>query len=319
MNNNMEELNWFSIIIPLYNKVDYIERAINSILAQTYLNFEIIVVNDGSTDGSEIKLKSYQDDRIKLIDQKNQGVSVARNNGAKNAKFDFLAFLDADDIWHNTFLENVNKLINKYPNAGIFGTNNYFEYPDGSVNYEKFNWLFGGEKLGIVNDYFALFSKIKRSPFSNSNFCIPTKIFHEFDGYKEGVKLTEDSDLWCRIALKYDIAFLTIPLSTYYLALPGSTHLTFESKDFQVALTLQKALNENQVKSEQIQSVRHLIALQRLNLLKRSILTGNKSYALKKILNFDLFYFYFIGAMQCLVTLLIPQNIFNFYRKKKHS
>ena len=316
MNKIEEAKNCFSVIIPLYNKIDYIERAINSVLAQTYQNFEIVVVNDGSTDKSETKLSLFTDKRIHLINQKNQGVSVARNNGALNAKYDFLAFLDADDIWNNAFLENINMLINTYPKAGVFGTNNYFEYPDGTVFYEKFNGLFGHDNFGIIKDYFALFAQIRKSPFSNSNLCIPAKIYTEFGGYKQDVKLTEDSDLWCRIAFKYDVAFTKTPLSTYYLALPGSTHLTFEPKDFEVVLTLKDALNRKVVKKEQIKSVKKLIAFQRLSLVKRSILTNHRLYALKKIFNFNLFYFYNISTIQCFVVLFIPQSVLTYFRKR---
>lgn len=111
---------YFSIIIPLYNKVDYIEKAIQSVLAQTYQNFEIIVVNDGSTDEGEKIVESFHNKKIILINQINQGVSVARNTGAQNSKYDFLAFLDADDIWHSEFLEQLNVLINKFPEMGIY-------------------------------------------------------------------------------------------------------------------------------------------------------------------------------------------------------
>jgi len=97
--------NYFSIIIPLYNKEEYIERAIKSILNQTYQNFEIIIVNDGSNDGGEKKAASFDDKRIKVINQQNQGVSSARNTGANIANYEFLAFLDADDIWKKDNLE----------------------------------------------------------------------------------------------------------------------------------------------------------------------------------------------------------------------
>lgn len=319
MSKNQDFSNYFSIIIPLYNKVEYIERAVNSILSQTYQNFEIIIINDGSTDGSTLKVESILDNRIILLNQRNLGVSVARNNGAKNAKYNLLAFLDADDIWDCTFLYNLNLLVNKYPKAGIYGTNNYFEYPNGKLFYEKYNWLFGNEKSGLIKDYFSVFAKSRKSAFSNSNLCIPTKIYQEFGGYKEGVKLTEDSDLWCRIALKYDIAYLTTPLATYYIGVSGGSHVLFEPYDFQVSLTLQNALKEKTVSPKYINSVKKLITFHRLSLIKRSILTGNKLFALKKIFSFNLLFIYPISTILCVVTLLIPKSLFNYYHKKKYS
>ena len=309
--------NYFSIIIPLYNKEEYIERAIKSILNQTYQNFEIIIVNDGSNDGGEKKAASFDDKRIKVINQQNQGVSSARNTGANIANYEFLAFLDADDIWLNTFLEEVNMLIDKYPNAGIYGTNNYFEYPNGKITFEKYDWLFRGEKSGIIDDYFAIFVKVGKSPFSNSNICIPKQTYKDFGGYMSGVRLTEDSDLWCRIALKNDIVFLTTPLAYYYLGTTGHTHFLFEPKDFQVTITLKNMLNNELIKPRQIRSINKLIAFHQLNLIKRSILTGHRLFALKKIIKSNLICYFPFDIIKCLIVLLIPSNIVINQRKKK--
>mgnify|MGYP000079277661 CR=1 FL=1 len=81
-----------SVVIPLYNKEKYVKRAINSVLNQTYQEFEIIVINDGSSDNSEAKVKEINDNRIKLITQENAGVSAARNRGIKEAKYELIAF-----------------------------------------------------------------------------------------------------------------------------------------------------------------------------------------------------------------------------------
>lgn len=89
----------FSVIIPLYNKGNCISRAIESILKQTYQNFEILIVDDGSTDDGAIKVKAFQDSRIHLIQQQNFGVSVARNTGVQYSHNPYLCFLDADDLW----------------------------------------------------------------------------------------------------------------------------------------------------------------------------------------------------------------------------
>ena len=102
-----EEL--ISIIVPAYNASKYIEKCLNSILSQTYKNFEIIVVNDGSTDNTLDILKkcSEQSDKIKIVAQKNKGVSAARNNGLEHAKGQYIAFVDADDTLEQEFLERM--------------------------------------------------------------------------------------------------------------------------------------------------------------------------------------------------------------------
>lgn len=310
---------YFSIIIPLYNKADYIERAIQSIINQTYQNFEIIVVNDGSSDNGEKIVESISDNRIVLINQQNQGVSASRNNGAHKARYNMLTFLDADDVWHETFLGEANRLVNQYPNAGIFGLNNYFEFPNGKIVFENYEWLFNGKKSGLIENYFDLFLKIGRSPFSNSNYCISKQIFIKEGGYKLGVRLTEDSDLWCRIALKYNIAYLTTPLAIYYIGTTGSTHYLFEPKDFQVTITLRNALISNQVKPEFKKSVYKFIAFQQLSLIKRAILTGNKTFALKKIFNGHLFYNYPVDTFIFLFISFLPTKLFTILRKDNSS
>ena len=112
----------FSIVIPLYNKEKHVARAINSILNQTYQDFEIIIVDDGSTDFSYEEVKKINDPRIKIIRQKNLGVSSARNTGIKEAKNNYIGFLDADDKWKPDFLETIKKLIKDFPGAGAYAT-----------------------------------------------------------------------------------------------------------------------------------------------------------------------------------------------------
>ena len=300
----------FSIIIPLYNKAPYIERAVKSVLSQDYPHFEIIIVNDGSSDGGEKIVTKIVDERLKLVSQKNAGVSAARNTGAKEAQYEYLTFLDGDDTYEPNFLSEIVKLIGNFPNAGIYGTSNSFIYPNGKKVAEDFRYLFNGKEQGLLEDYFGLFAQIQKSPFSNSNLCIPKKIYQEFGGYKVGVKLTEDSDLWCRIALKYDVAFSVNALANYFVALEGSTHTIFENKDFEVVNTLQSALDNKNVPQRLEKSVKKLIALQKLGLIKRGILTSNKGKILKNFLNFSILKYYTFEYIKCVLAFLLPHSVF---------
>ena len=90
-----------SVVIPLYNKEKQIKRTIQSVLTQTFQDFEIVIVNDGSTDNSTIEVEKIKDSRIRLIHQENAGVSAARNKGIEEAKYELIALLDADDEWKN--------------------------------------------------------------------------------------------------------------------------------------------------------------------------------------------------------------------------
>ena len=105
----------FSIIIPLYNKEKDIEKTISSVLEQTFNDFEIIIVNDGSTDKSEEIVKGIKDERITIFSKKNEGVSSARNFGVKKPNTSFIAFLDGDDYWYPNHLENLFSIISKHP------------------------------------------------------------------------------------------------------------------------------------------------------------------------------------------------------------
>lgn len=309
----------FTVIIPLYNKAPYIERAIKSVLNQTVSNFEVIVVDDGSRDNGPEVVRQFSDPRVQLISQTNAGVSAARNKGAEMASSPYLAFLDADDEWEEGFLKKISELIAEFPDAGIYGSNNNFIYPGGKKANEDFSTLFEGKETGIIKDYFGLFASIGKSPFSNSNFCVPKKIYDEYDGYKVGVKLTEDSDLWCRIALRYKVAYNIAPLANYYLAISGSTHSIFEPKEYQVATTLRQAVEKNLVPKDLLESVKKLIVFQKMSLVKRALIVGNKKFAMTQIFDKEIIIHYPKEFFGCLIFLSLPLELINKLRSLKHQ
>jgi len=216
----------FSVIIPLYNKAPYIEKALQSVLQQTFRNFEIIVVDDGSTDnGAEIVKKVFSTDYLtahqlqiplkgfQLISQPNQGVSTARNNGAKQAKENYLAFLDADDEWHPEYLAKMMRLIEQFPDAGLWASS-YYIVKNGrnrlaTVGVEK------DFSKGIIN-YCQVYAKTLCMPVCTDTAIVPKKVFEEEHGFKPQLKLGEDFDLWVRIVMKHPVAFLNEPLAYYH-------------------------------------------------------------------------------------------------------
>lgn len=216
----------FSVIIPLYNKAPYIEKALQSVLQQTFRNFEIIVVDDGSTDnGAEIVKKVFSTDYLtahqlqiplkgfQLISQPNQGVSTARNNGVKAAQENYLAFLDADDEWHPEYLAKMKQLIEQFPDAGLWASS-YYIVKNGrnrlaTVGVEK------DFSKGIIN-YFQTYAKTLCMPVWTGAAIVSKKVFEEEHGFKPQLKLGEDFDLWVRIAMKHPVAFLNEPLAYYH-------------------------------------------------------------------------------------------------------
>jgi len=205
----------FSVVIPLYNKEKHISRAINSVLNQTTKEFELIIVDDGSEDFSVMQVEKFTDPRIRLIKQSNSGVSSARNKGIELARYEYIGFLDADDAWEPNFLETIENLIKRYPDAGVFATayqfadNCYGRTLPENILSIPINWE------GIVDDYFRL--ALKKSLISASSVVIPKRTFTEVGMFHEGLKRGEDLEMWCRIALNYDIAFSNKACATYFL------------------------------------------------------------------------------------------------------
>ena len=245
----------FSVIIPLYNKAPYIRKALESVLAQTYTDYELIIVDDGSTDGSFTIAKQFIDERLKikgsedevrgyrlkvkgeensgaetngyklspinykLIRQVNSGVSAARNAGVAQAHAEYIAFLDADDWWEPTYLERMAQLIEDYPEAGLYASN-YYYHKDG-VNIIKVDIPTG--YFNYPKEYFKNFAM----PIWTGATMIPRKVYDEMGGFPLGIKLGEDFLLWVKIALHYPVAFLNEPLAYYNNTLPPNYRATY--------------------------------------------------------------------------------------------
>lgn len=121
----------YSVVIPLYNKEHYIAGTLRSVLTQTFPDYEVIVVDDGSTDHSLQACKEVRSDKIRVVQQVNQGVSAARNKGIELAAGEYICFLDADDTWHPDYLQNIETIVQKYPQSDIFVTAYRIIYANG--------------------------------------------------------------------------------------------------------------------------------------------------------------------------------------------
>lgn len=216
----------FSVIVPLYNKAPYVKKALNSIIEQSFKDFELIVVDDGSHDESYSIAESVLASTnccYQLVHQKNAGVSTARNNGVALSKGEYICFLDADDWWSPSFLEKMDGLIRAYPEAGIYGINYYYvKNGRGRVSVEDLN-------TGYF-DYCSAYARKLQMPLWTGAVCLRRSVFDEMGGFRPHLKLGEDFDLWIKIALKYPVAFLNEPLSYYFqdsdMAWRGVGHLT---------------------------------------------------------------------------------------------
>ena len=206
----------FSVILPLYNKAPYVAKAIDSVLSQTCTDFELVIMDDGSSDDSfVVAQKAIQGHgSCHISRQVNAGVSQARNNAVALSQGEYLCFLDADDWWDPLFLEKVSFLMDGFPDAGIYGTGYTIVNESRHKTRVASIGVDQGFERGYIN-YCRVYAKQMYMPLWTGAVCIPRRVFDEFGGFKPHLKLGEDFDLWIRIALKYKVAFLNEPLAFY--------------------------------------------------------------------------------------------------------
>ena len=206
-----------SVVIPLYNKQNSIVATLQSVLAQTYQNFEIVVVDDGSTDNSaqvvEELFEKYPSlqggERGRLLRKENCGVCSARNRGIQEAKYDYIALLDGDDLWDEHYLEEQVKLIQDFPEAKMWGVNYAFVK---NGNIQKCYQGLGENYRGYVNNYFGT---SHNDLFCSSSVVIKKDAFDVAGYFDENIAYSEDLDMWYRIILHYPVAFYDKVLAYY--------------------------------------------------------------------------------------------------------
>jgi len=263
----------FSIVIPLYNKEPYIQRALDSVLVQTVQDFEIVIVDDGSTDGGADLARRYTDSRIRLIQQTNAGVSAARNRGVAEAKADLVAFLDADDEWDNNFLEQISFLIDTYPAAGLFAAS-YRMFSGIDTQYPKIKNLsipIGGH--GILEKYLAIM--LGHAPFFSSSVVCSKEILQKIGGFPVGITHGEDLDTWLRIYLHSTLAFIYSHPVVYFTGSPArAAYGWIHETDFAPTQTAKKFLDSGSGTPELIADLYEYIAYYELQIAKSQVFYG---------------------------------------------
>ena len=194
---------YFSIVIPLYNKEQHIKKTLQSVLQQSYIDFEVIVVNDGSNDNSKAVVESITDDRITLYNIENSGPSHARNFGVSKSASTLIVFLDADDYWEPHHLEDLKNLHKSFPNCGLYAKAYDYLTNDTIVKGIFKNIVDGWS--GVLQNYFE--SSMNNGIASCSSVMIPRDIFEQLKGFNTNYDSGEDTDLWIRLALQFPIAF----------------------------------------------------------------------------------------------------------------
>jgi glycosyltransferase involved in cell wall biosynthesis len=204
-----------SVVVPLYNKEEFIGRAIRSIVLQTYQPREIIVVDDGSTDKSVNVVKSLNVSNLRLVHQINQGVSSARNNGIHEARYSWVAFLDSDDEWMPDFLSTVKRLHESFPQQDLYASAYYMgDYSGGKRKIGLKGIMFNGNE-GILSNYFNV-AALSEPPVCSSTVCIRKQALVDLGGFPLNIKSGEDLLTWARLAAKLPPAYSTVPLAVFW-------------------------------------------------------------------------------------------------------
>ncbi len=206
---------YFSIIIPLFNKEKYIVNTINSILHQDFNDFEIIIVDDGSTDASLEKIKYFLSDKVSLIEHdKNKGLSATRNTGIKNAKANYIAFIDADDTWLPHYLKTIKYLIDTFIEARIYAANMQYVYPKQTIAIDNKLIDFPSDYKGYIN-FFK--ENLKQGLYCINTVCYHKSVFEKVGYFDEKITFSEEIDFYIRSHLKFKFAYDTTVCSNYYM------------------------------------------------------------------------------------------------------
>ncbi|MFM4704349.1 glycosyltransferase family 2 protein [Aeromonas bivalvium] len=215
----------FSVVIPLYNKQDFISKCIESVLTQRFSSFEVIVIDDGSQDDSENIVKEIKDDRVKYFHQQNGGVSAARNRGIEEASGKYIAFLDADDWYEDDFLNAVHKSILEHPDADAF-TTGYFKHKNGAVTVSTLSANQKQYQSIVIDDFYQNWTK---GAFFFTSSCVVRKEYfiknQRYFPLKES--MGEDQEVWFHLAEHGCIVFTDAALSNYNMGVGNS--LSFNS------------------------------------------------------------------------------------------
>ena len=195
-----------TVVVPLYNKEKSVRATLESVRAQSYKDWECIVVDDGSTDKSREVAEQFMIDdlRFKILTKSNGGVCSARNKGIEEAKGEYIALLDGDDVWDKEYLAEQVKMIEDFPEAAMWGIN-YAETNNGVLVRTLSTGLPDGYR-GYVENYFHIKNR-SSDLFCSSSVVISREVFEKVGLFDERIKYAEDSDMWFRIIATYRVAF----------------------------------------------------------------------------------------------------------------
>jgi glycosyltransferase involved in cell wall biosynthesis len=293
-----------SVVVPLYNKGPHVKRSLSSVLSQTIQDFEVIVIEGGSNDNGPAIVKNFasSDPRIRLVQQKGTGVSEARNQGIGESKSELIAFLDADDEWKSHYLETIFKLREKYPCAGLYATSIKTDYVDNLLMRLDPKLRDFVPEEGLVLNYFKIY-KNGDCLFGTSSTAVPAKVFSEIGGFQSGFWWGEDTDMWCRIALKYPVAYSSQVCAVYYQNVVNSACQRKKPVEIHPFVkSAKEALNAGEVPREIIKDLNEYIQYIEMDTAIHNIKVGDSNLAYNFLTRDDIELSYKIRLLDTLPT-----------------
>lgn len=209
-----------SIIIPTYNRANVLSASVQSILQQSYTDFELLIVDDGSTDNTDIVVETMQDDRIRYLKMpENKGVAAARNEGIRQAEYDYIAFQDSDDYWKPDKLEKQMEFLIQSPEIGLLYCPYECQKADGSTILVPDHNIPSEEKQGNIYQYMLL-----RNTIGTPGVLVRRQCLEKSGLFCENLTCLEDWELFLRIARDHEIAFQDEPMVRANLSTDGVSH-----------------------------------------------------------------------------------------------
>ena len=270
----------FSVIMPVYNGEKFIEDAVNSVCAQTYDNWELIIVNDGSKDNTADVLKKYEiNSQIKIIHKENGGVSVARNTAISASKGEYIVFLDADDVWHTNHLEVMNELITEYPDAGLYATFTRTELVNGGV-IEECNFFKDKPDVVYLEDFFEAYYNDKSAMIFNiTTACFSRKALDVTGLFPVGCAIGEDLELALRVAAYFPVVLSKKATGTYKKTNSTATKDVSFDPDWKFFDTVNSLYSDSRIGSDKKENLKKIMQWFTMRKARHLVICGRRKEA----------------------------------------